>query len=665
MFGGAVGLPGTGTAYGATYEWNGVGWLHVPTDLAPFARWDARMIYHSGLHRTLMFGGQSANGGLASTPLNDLWSWDGDRWTLLAGSPPPGFTAFGMVYDAARSVVIVVGANQATDTNVETWEWDTATWHKISTSNAPVARRSFVMAYDPTRGVTVLAGGETFAASPVNDTWEYDGTQWRQIAITTPELDDAGAAFDPATAKVIAYGGHGLATTWSYTGAAWTNTGVVTPGVLAGIQLAGDFASGKVVMYGGDTGSGASARTWLWNGSSWSNVNAPGQQLGPVYMGAVYDSKRRARLDLRRADRRELRQQRSVVVRQRGVDAAQHRRRSGGALGLPRRPTTPLTIAPSTSAARPERAWRPTTPGCGTARPGRRPRRRCRRWRASTRRWPMMRNARASCCSAGPTRAAYRSRDLWEWDGSPSGSRSRRRPSRPARAMASAMYDPDLGVVVGVGIGGIVAGGVISVGDMSSWNGTAWTQDDATTPLQVRGQYSLAFSRCAGAGCYSAASSFTSTPYTDTWEWDGTSWSSVNVTLPPPRAGQATYLGRNGSDVLVFGGFPALNPGAPYYDTWRFRYDSGESRELCEAAVDNDGDGLAGCADPDCWSTCSPQCPPGEPCDAAAPKCGDGVCNAQLENCRNCPADCTCAPACGDTFCEGSESHATCPGDCP
>ena len=55
--------------------------------------------------------------------------------------------------------------------------------------------------------------------------------------------------------------------------------------------------------------------------------------------------------------------------------------------------------------------------------------------------------------------------------------------------------------------------------------------------------------------------------------------------------------------------------------------------------LDDDGDGLAGCDDPDCWSRCTPTCLPGAICDDALPHCGDGACGAR-EDYALCPTDC-------------------------
>jgi hypothetical protein len=74
-------------------------------------------------------------------------------------------------------------------------------------------------------------------------------------------------------------------------------------------------------------------------------------------------------------------------------------------------------------------------------------------------------------------------------------------------------------------------------------------------------------------------------------------------------------------------------------------FDVNRQREACEeSSVDSDGDGLAGCTDPDCWwrcdATCSPKAMAGSCADDRS-RCGDGVCAAPLENPAICPSDCT------------------------
>jgi hypothetical protein len=46
----------------------------------------------------------------------------------------------------------------------------------------------------------------------------------------------------------------------------------------------------------------------------------------------------------------------------------------------------------------------------------------------------------------------------------------------------------------------------------------------------------------------------------------------------------------------------------------RRTFSSSVPAETCIASEDTDGDMLAGCADADCWFTCTPACPPYASC---------------------------------------------------
>ena len=101
------------------------------------------------------------------------------------------------------------------------------------------------------------------------------------------------------------------------------------------------------------------------------------------------------------------------------------------------------------------------------------------------------------------------------------------------------------------------------------------------------------------------------------------------------------------AQVVVFGG--RLESGLQG-DSWHLRLRGPTPDEVCGHGFDADGDGLVGCADPDC--------------DVACARCGNGLCDP-TETCRLCPTDCgACTPLCGDGLCDPAESCVTCPGDC-
>jgi hypothetical protein len=125
--------------------------------------------------------------------------------------------------------------------------------------------------------------------------------------------------------------------------------------------------------------------------------------------------------------------------------------------------------------------------------------------------------------------------------------------------------------------------------------------------------------------------------YRDAWEWDATAktWREVPaIVTPSGRSGGALAADVTGGLIWV-GGLATV----ALSEVYRLRYERGlEPVETCTLAADDlDGDELAGCADPDCWTRCSPTCPPNTSC--SADRCGDGMCKAP-EDYLLCPGDC-------------------------
>ena len=77
-----------------------------------------------------------------------------------------------------------------------------------------------------------------------------------------------------------------------------------------------------------------------------------------------------------------------------------------------------------------------------------------------------------------------------------------------------------------------------------------------------------------------------------------------------------------GHGIVIHGGAKELGTGEAFFaDTWLLQHGNAEPRELCLIAADNDGDELVGCADPDCWTRCTPACPPGGPSPSFFQRC--------------------------------------------
>src|SRR5215472_8467911 len=83
----------------------------------------------------------------------------------------------------------------------------------VNPVGTPGQRAHHAMAYDSDRGVTVFFGGEIGKSGSeqyFNDTWEYDGTAWRQINVPDPKPGPRSfhaMAYDPVRKRVVMYGG--------------------------------------------------------------------------------------------------------------------------------------------------------------------------------------------------------------------------------------------------------------------------------------------------------------------------------------------------------------------------------------------------------------------------------------------------------------------------
>ena len=92
----------------------------------------------------------------------------------------------GMVFDTGiGKIVLFGGRDQALNRLAYTWEYDGSNWTQRTIATPPPAREGPGMAFDPTRGRTVLFGGFGGGGN-LGDTWELDGTGWTMRSNSGP-----------------------------------------------------------------------------------------------------------------------------------------------------------------------------------------------------------------------------------------------------------------------------------------------------------------------------------------------------------------------------------------------------------------------------------------------------------------------------------------------
>lgn len=232
----------------------------------------------------LMFGGSTT----LPAPTNQTWRWDGSAWSMLTpATSPTGRFGIELVRDSLRNVVVMYGgwtsAISIGNANDETWEWNGSNWNPVATPVSPGGLFNYALAFDASRGRTVLYGGSASLATPLPlaATWEYDGATWTSVATPASPgpLERAAMCWHAGSGKVVLFGGVdglgiGTDTTWLFDGLTWTAATVTgpRPPARAGASMTYDPLRDVCVLTSGVQWSTGTRYqdTWEWNGAAWT-----------------------------------------------------------------------------------------------------------------------------------------------------------------------------------------------------------------------------------------------------------------------------------------------------------------------------------------------------------------------------------------------------------
>ncbi|MBP6631023.1 MAG: hypothetical protein KA297_16435 [Kofleriaceae bacterium] len=652
VFGGGDG----GQLFGDTWRWDGTAWWRATPPVSPSAREGGAIAYDARRRRMVLFGGDS------SARLGDTWEWDGATWQRrLVTTQPPARTHAGMTYDAVRGEILMFGGiDRMSKALADTWAWDGETWIDRTSAVAPPPRFWAQLAFDPVRGRAVLHGGlEQFDATAVlTDTWEWDGTAWSLVEAAAPQGGRyfGSMTFVPARGRVVLVGGatqrnpdvyRESSDEWD--GVTWRPLSAA-PGTGAHTTVWDEARQQLVLLGGWYTGAGmrtdAASVPGLMHGL-WSTL-ATIRPLPRALHAAAYDPARGAAFVLGGTPPWDDVWD-DVWIHDptgwRSGPVPPRPRQLASAVFDPERGAV-LLFGGVSGSSNLDDTWLVDDTRWREVPLATRPPARSRAglvWDSQRRRALMFGGRRVPSAwliepTDPPRPASEFSADTWAWDGAGWTDLAPAEAPLP-RWGAGMAYDPVRDRVV------LFAGqsaDQYALDDTWEFDGTTWQQLQPTQVPPRRVFPAMTFDPRRGRvvlfGGLNAGG-----PLDDTWEWTGTDWELIEVSgqVPLGRWGTTLVPGRDGAPRL-FGGVTG-DLEYTYEEHWRLEWSSGGRAERCTTGDDADGDGLAGCADPDCWPSCDPLCPPRTSCPATRPRCGDATCDP-LETCASCEVDCGACP---------------------
>jgi MYXO-CTERM domain-containing protein len=503
---------------------------------------------------------------------------------------------------------------------------EVATWRRGVSATAPEGRFLQAVAFDETRQVVVMFGGENRsvnfgAATPTQDLWEWSQAtgQWSLRAATGTVPDaraGAAMAFDSARNKMVLFGGRAASGynyedlwEWDPTTGAWSeksNAGS-HPSARAQHGMVYEKASGKILLFGGgrstapsSDGTSVSASlgdTWELDPTTgtWAQLAPTGAPSVRHDFGLVWDSTRN----------------KAVLFGGMQIDIP-------GATGVPKQDTwewdptghtwSERTVTGSKPSQRFGHAmtfdatrgkvvlfggWDMTTSGS---------RNDLWDWDAGTGVWTqrlagteaglpgprsytsmIFDTARSRCAlvagqvnlsdSSSGTFGLVGTNEVWELDPAAATftNRSTAYAGPTARAYHAMAYNPTTGKVY-------VFGGVdpmlksTALSDLWEWDGTQWTKvlTDQSPPERIDG--AIAYDPARQSLIAFGGNSWTTGTYSgDTWEWSSTTrqWSQLTTHgAPEPRWGHAMVTDAARKKILLFGGSSLDSSGGG--DVWEW-----------------------------------------------------------------------------------------------
>ena len=276
---------GDGTGGGAAVDASGapvaLTWSPVSPPVTPPSLAYASAAYDSDNQTIVLFGGSHSNGTLS----NDTWVWNGSTWADFSGSAgqaPPARKSASMAFDPKLHQLILFGGDGANGQPLgDTWAWNGASWYEQSDQvlgQSPGPREGAAIGYDGA-GNLVLFGGTGYTDPPADPPAETTTSTTTSTTVPPPSTTattssssttasrHTTAAIEDSTAAAVSV----LADTWSWTATGWTPGPASGPPARSDAAMAFDGTSGETLLFGGEsTPTGSTSPKLLDDTWSWN-----------------------------------------------------------------------------------------------------------------------------------------------------------------------------------------------------------------------------------------------------------------------------------------------------------------------------------------------------------------------------------------------------------
>ena len=162
-----------------------------PASATPPSRAHHALVYHAAMGRVLLLGGSTPlDGGSRFRFFDDVWAFDGLRWTAV-GTMPVAQSGQAVAYDPRDGSVLSVGGYTGRALG-HVLRFRGNEWTVVGEKpGLPVAEAT--LAYDAARRRFVLWGGSAGLRQIQTETWELDGTAWTAVDAPGPDARQATA----------------------------------------------------------------------------------------------------------------------------------------------------------------------------------------------------------------------------------------------------------------------------------------------------------------------------------------------------------------------------------------------------------------------------------------------------------------------------------------